>query len=98
MKINLIKSPKKISDASQISEEVLNMHQYIKDYDKDVIINKDNKFRYDLMLIEPKYIENMTTLELEDYFGDDKSSELSDLDFSGSDSDYKKNQKRTRAK
>ncbi|OLY77881.1 hypothetical protein AYI68_g8083 [Smittium mucronatum] len=32
----------------------------------------------------------MTTSELEDYFGVDKSSELSDLDFSGSDSNYKK--------
>ncbi|OLY81965.1 hypothetical protein AYI68_g3923 [Smittium mucronatum] len=94
MKIKLIKSPKKIPDASPILEEVLNMEPYTKDCDKNVVINKENKLRDDLMFIEPKSIENMTALELEDYFEDDKSSELSDLDFSGSDSDYKKIKKK----
>ncbi|OLY78949.1 hypothetical protein AYI68_g6991, partial [Smittium mucronatum] len=38
----------------------------------------------------PKAAKDMTTDALEDYFGDEKSSELSDLDFSGSDSDQGK--------
>ncbi|OLY83988.1 hypothetical protein AYI68_g1857 [Smittium mucronatum] len=94
MKIKLIKSPRKISDASQIPEKVLNMQSYNKDCNKDcnkdAVISKENKLRDDLMLIKPKSIENMTTLESEDYFGDDKPSELSDLDFSESNSDHRK--------
>ncbi|OLY79709.1 hypothetical protein AYI68_g6216 [Smittium mucronatum] len=90
MKIKLIKSPKSVAGVFPKPEKTQNTQANTKGDDKAREMKKENNPRDDLVLMEPKSCENMTALELDDYFGDNNSSELSDLDISGSDSDFKR--------
>ncbi|OLY85757.1 Autophagy-related protein 9, partial [Smittium mucronatum] len=90
MKIKLIKSPKSVAGVFSIPEKSQSTQANTKGDGKAGEMKKENNLRDDLVLMEPKSCENMTALEFDDYFGDNNSSESSDLDISGSYSDFKR--------